>query len=117
MRPCAQNDTACVDACLLTYDQSFSKFYALNTCAAILCPLPCGPEAPDPCGTCQHEECGDAEMACDSDHDCRLLGRCVARCGSNDAMCQPACRAKYPKAVSLLVATLLCVQARCPVCL
>ena len=107
-------DRACEVACYAQHDGSVGRLFGFLGCVEVRCGPECG-YVKKPCAACIDDQCGDERVDCNADHDCFLLGECVAQC-SLGFSCVQACKAKYPGAVSLLERLTLCGQARCPPC-
>jgi hypothetical protein len=105
---------SCRRACDAKHDASLVAWWSHLTCVSVLCVNEC--QFPSSgCSACVDQRCGDERAACEADHDCIVLTDCIDACGAV-ADCQAACHAKYPAAVGLLAAQILCASQYCPSC-
>ena len=112
----ACSDDACRDQCLVTYDASFTKFFAESACRGTLCPEACDRSKTADCRNCVLDSCSDDYIACQSNHDCKLLETCVGHCKPTGVDCFYACQKAQPEGMPLFTAWTLCTLDRCKSC-
>jgi hypothetical protein len=140
--PCADGDTACVDACAAAHQPGISAINALFKCLDTKCPSTCGPPdggaggatgaggSPHPvgdgganvcantanttaCGVCVHNNCCSTFTACTNTPACASFGDCVDMCAAGDTACENTCATKFPAGVAPLDALNVCGNANC----
>jgi hypothetical protein len=112
---CAQNDTACLQACNSAYPNGISDAVLLNDCAATSCPSECADFALyelNACQTCLYDSCAPAMNGCLSVPDCAGLLFCLDGC-AGDGMCENGCYATYPGGVEAAVPVGSCSMQSC----
>lgn len=109
----ACTDSACEAACFAQYDSSIGTLFGFVGCAVVHCNVDCG-SGTNACSTCINDRCADPNIACQADHDCFLLTRCVTPC--KEFSCIEACNATYPAGTAKLEELEFCAQRSCTGC-